>query len=103
MSKSGSAAKIKLNSFDDLFGSTEEKDDNAERIVRVKLTDLYEFKNHPFRVADDEKMEETTESIRRYGVLVPGIARPRQEGGYEIIAGHRRKEDLSVQENRTCL
>ena len=91
MSKSGSAAKIKLNSFDDLFGSTEEKDDNAERIVRVKLTDLYEFKNHPFRVADDEKMEETTESIRRYGVLVPGIARPRQEGGYEIIAGHRRK------------
>ena len=60
MSKSGSAAKIKLNSFDDLFGSTEEKDDNAERIVRVKLTDLYEFKNHPFRVADDEKMEETT-------------------------------------------
>ena len=55
MSKSGSAAKIKLNSFDDLFGSTEEKDDNAERIVRVKLTDLYEFKNHPFRVADDEK------------------------------------------------
>ena len=91
MSKSGSAAKIKLNSFDDLFGSTEEKDDNAERIVRVKLTDLYEFKNHPFRVADDEKMEETTESIRRYGVLVPGISRPRQEGGYEIIAGHRRK------------
>ena len=52
---------------------------------------LHTFKDHPFRVEDDEKMEETTESIRQYGVLVPGIARPREGGGYEIIAGHRRK------------
>ena len=57
----------------------------------MELTNLYPFKNHPFRVADDEKMEETVESIEKYGVLVPGIARPRKEGGYEIIAGHRRK------------
>ena len=57
----------------------------------TKLTDLHTFKDHPFRVLDDEKMEETTESIREYGVLVPGLARPRAEGGYELIAGHRRK------------
>ena len=52
---------------------------------------MHDFKNHPFRVVDDEKMEETTESIRQYGVLVPGIARPRTDGGYELIFGHRRK------------
>lgn len=60
-------------------------------MVEIPLSDLHTFKNHPFRVVDDEKMEETTESIRLHGVLVPGIARPRAEGGYEIIAGHRRK------------
>lgn len=91
MSKAGSAAKVKLSSFDDLFGSPEANTGSEEQIIRVKLTDLHEFRNHPFRVLDDEKMEETTESIRQYGVLVPGIARPRAEGGYEIIAGHRRK------------
>lgn len=52
---------------------------------------MYDFKDHPFQVSDDEKMEETTESIRQYGVLVPGIARPKSGGGYEIIAGHRRE------------
>ena len=91
MSKAGSAAKVKLSSYDDLFGNTEENTGSEEQIIRAKLTDLYEFRNHPFRVLDDEKMEETTESISKYGVLVPGIARPRAEGGYEIIAGHRRK------------
>lgn len=91
MSKAGSAAKVKLSSYDDLFGNAEEKTGSEEQIIRAKLTDLHEFRNHPFRVLDDEKMEETTESISKYGVLVPGIARPRAEGGYEIIAGHRRK------------
>ena len=91
MSKAGSAAKVKLSSYDDLFGNTEENTGSEEQIIRAKLTDLHEFRNHPFRVLDDEKMEETTESISKYGVLVPGIARPRAEGGYEIIAGHRRK------------
>ena len=89
MSREGSAAKVKLSSFDDLFGSAENV--VGEQIIHAKLTDLHTFKGHPFRVLDDEKMEETTESISRYGVLVPGIARPRVEGGYEIIAGHRRK------------
>ncbi len=88
-SKAGSASKVKLNSFDDLFGGAENT--AGEQIIHVKLTDLHTFKGHPFRVLDDEKMEETTESISRYGVLVPGLARPREGGGYEIIAGHRRK------------
>ena len=89
MNKTGSAAKVRLNSFDDLFGSTENT--AGEQIIQVKLSDLHTFKGHPFRVLDDEKMEETAESIRQHGVLVPGIARPRAGGGYEIIAGHRRK------------
>ena len=88
-SKERSASKVKINSFDDLFGGT--GDTSGEQIIHAKLDDLYTFKGHPFRVLDDEKMEETTESIEKYGVLVPGIVRPRAEGGYEIIAGHRRK------------
>ena len=96
MSKAGSAAKVKLSSYDDLFGNAEEKTGSEEQIIRAKLTDLHEFRNHPFRVLDDEKMEETTESISKYGVLVPGIARPRAEGGYEIIAGHRRKHGCEL-------
>ena len=91
MSKTGSATKVKLNSFDDLFGSSEMQTAGAEQIINVPLAELHDFKNHPFRVIDDEKMEETTESIRQYGVLVPGIARPRTDGGYELISGHRRK------------
>ncbi len=89
--KASSAGKIKLESFDDLFGTVKELDNSSEKIILLPLTELYPFQNHPFRVLDDEKMEETTESIKQYGVLVPGIARPRIEGGYELIAGHRRK------------
>ena len=90
-SKTGSASKIKMESFDDLFGGSSVQEIGAEQIINAPLADLYEFKDHPFKVLDDEKMEETTESIREYGVLVPGIARPRACGGYELIAGHRRK------------
>lgn len=89
--KTGSASKIKMESFDDLFGGSSAQETGAEQIVNAPLADLHEFKDHPFKVLDDEKMEETTESIRLYGVLVPGIARPRTGGGYELIAGHRRK------------
>ena len=88
-SKAGSASKVRLNSFDDLFGGAENT--VGEQIIHAKLADLHTFKGHPFRVLDDEKMEETTESIGKYGVLVPGIVRPRTGGGYEMIAGHRRK------------
>ena len=89
--KAGSAAKIKMESFDDLFGGNAGQENGIEQIINAPLAELHTFKDHPFRVEDDEKMEETTESIRQYGVLVPGIARPRKGGGYEIIAGHRRK------------
>ena len=88
--KTGSAAKIRMESFDDLFGGSAAQGNGIEQIINAPLTELHTFKDHPFRVEDDEKMEETTESIRQYGVLVPGIARPRA-GGYEIIARHRRK------------
>ena len=80
------AGKIKLNNFADLVGG----DDTA--ITDVPLSDLHEFKNHPFRVLDDEKMDEMVESVKTNGILNPGIVRPRMEGGgYELIAGHRRK------------
>ena len=89
--KAGSASKVKIEKFEDLFGGSAGQESSAEQIINAPLADLHTFKDHPFRVVDDEKMEETTESIRQYGVLVPGIARPRAGGGYEIIAGHRRK------------
>ena len=79
------AGKIKINSFADIVGG----DDSA--VTEVPLSDLHTFKDHPFRVLDDEKMEEMVESVKERGVLMPGIVRPRIGGGYEIIAGHRRK------------
>ena len=84
------AGKIKINSFADLVGG----DDTA--ICEVPLTELHTFKDHPFKVLDDEKMIETVQSVREHGVLMPGIVRPRVEGGYEIIAGHRRKRACEI-------
>ncbi len=91
MSKSSSASKVKLNTFDDLFGGSEVQTIGSEQILNIPLEELHTFKDHPFRVVDDEKMQETVESIEKYGVLVPAIARKREAGGYELIAGHRRK------------
>lgn len=95
MSKRNFGEKIKLSSYEDMFGPDEnETIESAEEkgeIREVLLSDLHTFKNHPFRVIDDENMEELVESIKEYGVLVPAIARPRKEGGYELISGHRRK------------
>ena len=84
--KSKSAEKVKLNSLDDLFGI----DETGETVTSVPLSELHTFKGHPFRVLDDEKMQETVESVKQYGVLMPGIVRPHPKGGYEVIAGHRR-------------
>ena len=94
MSKAGSASKVKINSFDDLFGASQAPA-GTEQVREIPLSELHEFKGHPFKVLDDEKMQETVESIRNYGVLMPGIARPRAGGGYEIIAGHR-SSDFAV-------
>ena len=83
-----SAEKIKLTSYDDLFGSSEVTAE--EKIVSVPIRLFHTFKDHPFRVLDDEKMQETVESVKRYGILMPGIVRPYGDGEYEMVAGHRR-------------
>ena len=86
----GSAAKIQMTSLEDLFGGAAPQTD-SDQIQEITLTELHSFKDHPFHVVDDEKMQEMAESVAQCGVLVPGIVRPRSEGGYEIVAGHRRK------------
>jgi ParB family chromosome partitioning protein len=86
-----SASKIQMMGFDDLFHTGGKAEADGERVQEIPLTELFPFKNHPFQVRDDEAMRETAESIAKYGVLVPGIVPPRTEGGYEIVAGHRRK------------
>ena len=86
-----SASKIQLAGFDDLFQTGGKAEANGEQVQEVPLAELFPFKDHPFQVRDDEAMQKTVESIARSGVLSPGIVRPRKEGGYEIIAGHRRK------------
>ena len=87
-----SVKNIKLNTVDDLFSTEESRQDaNREKVIEIPLVELYPFKHHPFKVVDDERMLDTADSIREYGVLVPAIARPREEGGYELVAGHRRK------------
>lgn len=82
---------IKLTSYDDIF-STEEsrKEDKLEKVQNIPLNELYPFKNHPFKVIDDDSMLKTVESVAQYGVLAPAIARPRKDGGYELVSGHRR-------------
>lgn len=82
-------ANVSLKSVDDLF-STQEERDTTEHVQEIPLSELHPFKDHPFKVLDDEAMQKTVESIREYGVLTPAIARPRPEGGYELISGHRR-------------
>ena len=84
-------ANISLSSYDDIFSTEESRADQAaEKIQEIPLSELHPFKDHPFKVLDDEAMQKTVESIRQYGVMVPAIARPSPEGGYELIAGHRR-------------
>ena len=86
-----SAKNIKLASVDDLFSTEESRADaSREQVVEIPISELHPFKNHPFKVKDDEAMMDTAESIRQYGVLVPAIARPDPNGGYELVAGHRR-------------
>lgn len=87
-----SAAKIKLNSFDDLFGESKKINvEGIEQVVEIPLAKLHTFYNHPFKVLDDEKMMEMVKSVRENGILIPGVARKRPDGEYELIAGHRRK------------
>lgn len=83
---------LNLTSYDEIFQTEENRiEASQEKVIDIPLTELHPFKNHPFKVTDDESMLETAESITKHGVLVPVIARPREEGGYELISGHRRK------------
>ena len=97
-----SAKKIELASVDDLFSTEESRADaQREKVVEIPLSELHPFKGHPFKVKDDEAMMETADSIKQYGVLVPAIARPDPEGGYELVAGHRRHRASELAEKET--
>lgn len=86
-----SARNIELKSVDDLFATEEIREDaQREKVQDIPLEELHPFKNHPFKVKDDAAMQDTVDSVREYGVLVPAIARSDPDGGYELIAGHRR-------------
>ena len=97
-----SVKKIELASVDDLFSTEEGRQDaKLEKIQEIPLSELHPFKNHPFKVKDDEAMMETADSIKQYGVLVPAIARPDPEGGYELVAGHRRHRASELADKET--
>ena len=82
---------LTLASYEDIFSTEESRADaKLEKVQEIQLSELHPFKGHPFKVLDDEAMQKTVESIEQFGVLTPAIARPRAEGGYELIAGHRR-------------
>lgn len=86
-----SARNIELKSVDDLFATEEIREDaQREKVQNIPLGELHPFRNHPFKVKDDAAMQDTVDSVREYGVIVPAIARPDPSGGYELIAGHRR-------------
>ena len=87
-----SAKKVELASADDLFSTEESRQDaTLERVQQIALSELYPFPDHPFSIRDDDSMKETVESVKEYGILTPAIARPRADGGYELLSGHRRK------------
>ena len=89
---SSGVRNITLTSYEDIFNvNVNDEISSNDGIEEIPLEKLYSFENHPFQVKDDEAMRELADSIREYGVLVPGMARPRSDGGYELIAGHRRK------------
>ena len=87
-----SSLSVSLKGADDIFSTEESRQEQQrEQVQRIPIGELFPFKNHPFKVLDDESMQRTVESVEQYGVLSPLIARPRPEGGYEIISGHRRQ------------
>ena len=92
-----STTKMRLTPYDDLFTTEETREEaKSEKVMEIPLEQLHPFHNHPFKVIDDERMLDTAQSIKEYGVLVPAIARPRAEGGYELVAGHRRKRGCEL-------
>lgn len=106
MAKSSARDNIKLASVDDLFSTEESRaDEQREKVLDIPLSEISDFPNHPFKVKADEAMLEMADSIKQYGVLVPGLVRPKPDGGYEMVAGHRRKKasELAGREFMPCI
>ena len=95
---------VSLKGADDIFSTEESRQEQQrEQVQQIPIGELFPFKNHPFKVLDDESMQRTVESVEQYGVLSPLIARPRPEGGYEIISGHRRQHAAQLAGLEPCL
>jgi ParB family chromosome partitioning protein len=106
LAKSNPRDSIKLTSVDDLFSTEESRvDSQREKVLDIPLSEISDFPNHPFKVKADEAMLEMADSVKQYGVLVPGLVRPKADGGYEMVAGHRRKKasELAGRETMPCI
>ncbi|MEA4961174.1 ParB/RepB/Spo0J family partition protein [Lutispora sp.] len=106
MAKSSARDSIKLTSVDELFSTEESRaDSQREKVLDIPLSEISDFTNHPFKVKADEAMLEMADSVKQYGVLVPGLVRPKPDGGYEMVAGHRRKKasELAGKETMSCI
>lgn len=106
MAKSNTRDSIKLASVDELFSTEESRADSfREKVLDIPLSEISDFPDHPFKVKADETMLEMADSVKQYGVLVPGLVRPKADGGYEMVAGHRRKKasELAGQETMPCI
>ncbi|MBA1335631.1 MAG: Chromosome (plasmid) partitioning protein ParB [Firmicutes bacterium] len=106
MAKSSARDSIKLTSVDELFSTEESRaDSQREKVLNIPLSEISDFPNHPFKVKADEAMLEMADSVKQYGVLVPGLVRPKPDGGYEMVAGHRRKKasELAGKETMPCI
>lgn len=106
MAKSSARDSIRLASVDDLFTTEESRaEQHREKVLDIPLSEISDFPNHPFKVKADEAMLEMADSVKQYGVLVPGLVRPKADGGYEMVAGHRRKKasELAGKETMPCI
>lgn len=106
MAKSSVRDSIKLASVDELFSTEESRaDSQREKVLDIPLSEISDFPNHPFKVKKDEAMLEMADSVKQYGVLVPGLVRPKEDGGYEMVAGHRRKKasEIAGKETMPCI
>jgi ParB family chromosome partitioning protein len=106
LAKSSARDSIKLTSVDELFSTEESRaDSQREKVLDIPLSEISDFPNHPFKVKADESMLEMADSVKQYGVLVPALVRPKPDGGYEMVAGHRRKKasELAGKETMPCI
>ncbi|WP_028308867.1 ParB/RepB/Spo0J family partition protein [Desulfitibacter alkalitolerans] len=106
MAKNDVRNSIKLTSVDELFSTEESRaDSQREKVLEIPLSGISDFPNHPFKVKADEALLEMADSVKQYGVLVPGLVRPKPDGGYEMVAGHRRKKasELAGKETMPCI